>query len=218
MGGHAGERFVLDLRHEVDAAGRKIRFFDKGHCAGHVLYWNPTAVAVLPFQGQLATADASRTGFNSYFQRGMGIYVPVKLDGKDMIAAVSTGSDLSAMGARMAKFVFGVTADSPGSTVQASPDGNPGNAPFVHVFPTLTFDTVTVTNARVLVYPEDDVAQADIMRRTDTRLRRNDSYFVDHMTIGMNILQRLRLYIAYGERKLYVTPATAPAAAAATSP
>jgi hypothetical protein len=52
------------------------------------------------------------------------------------------------------------------------------------------------------------------MGRTDTRLRRNNSYFVDHMTIGMNILQRLRLYIAYGERKLYITPAAAPTAPA----
>ena len=74
---------------------------------------------------------------------------------------------------------------------------------------------MTVTNARVLVYPEDDsVAEADIMHRTDTRVRSNNNYFVDHMTIGMNILQRLRLYIAYGERKLYVTPAAAPAAPA----
>jgi len=200
---------------EVDAAGRKIRFFDKKHCDGQVLYWNPTAIAILPFQSQLATADRSRTGFNTYFERGSGIYVPVTLDGKNVIASVSTGSDSSAMGARMAKFIFGVTADSPGSTPQSSPDGNPANAPFLHVFPTLTFDTVTVTNARVLVYPEDDsIAQSDVMGRSDTRLRRDNSYFVEHMTIGMNILQRLRLYIAYSERKLYITPATAPAAPA----
>lgn len=207
---------VLSLHDmEVDAAGGKIRFFDKDHCAGHVLYWNPAAVAILPFQTQLATADVSRTGFNTYFERGAGIYAPVTLDGKNVIASVSTGSDFSVMGSRMAKFVFGITADSPGSTPQPSPDGDPAHAPFLHVFPTLTFDTVTVTNARVLVYPEDDsVAQSDAMGRTDTRLRRNNSYFVDHMTIGMNILRRLRLYIAYGERKLYVTPATIPAAPA----
>ena len=196
---------------EVDAANRKIRFFDKNHCAGHVLYWNPQAVAILPFQNQLATADRSRTGFNAYFERGAGIYAPVILDGKNVIAAVSTGSDYSAMGARMAKFIFGVTADSPGSTPQPSPDGNPAHAPFLHVFPTLTFDTVTVSNARVMVYPEDDsIALSDVMGRSDTRLKRDNSYFVEHMIIGMNILQRLRLYIAYGERKLYITPASAP--------
>jgi hypothetical protein len=201
---------------EVDAAGRKIRFFDKNHCPGHVLYWNPAAVAVL--QSQLATADRSRTGFHTYFERGSGIYVPVILDGKNVIASVSTGSDFSSMGARMAKFTFGVTAESPGSTPQPSPDGNPAHAPFLHVFPTLTFDTVTVTNARVMVYPEDDsIAQSDIMGRSDTRLKRDSSYFVEHMSIGMNILQRLRLYIAYGENKLYVTPATAPAAGAAAA-
>ena len=33
---------------EMDFAGRKLNVFSKDHCAGHVLYWNPTAVAVLP--------------------------------------------------------------------------------------------------------------------------------------------------------------------------
>jgi hypothetical protein len=35
------------------------------------------------------------------------------------------------------------------------------------------------------------------------------------MSIGMDILRRLRLYIASGEKKLYITPATGPVPAAA---
>jgi hypothetical protein len=33
------------------------------------------------------------------------------------------------------------------------------------------------------------------------------------MLIGMNILSKLHLYIAFGERKIYITPASAPPAA-----
>lgn len=203
---------------EIDPAGRKVNFFAKEHCPGHVLYWNPAAVAVLPFQDQLATANQTRTGFNLYFTRGSGIYVPVKLAGQDVIAAISTGSQYSTMNATMARAMFGVTADSPGSTVQPSDDGNPKHASFMHIFPTLTFDTVTVTNAHVLVYPDSDASNADIFKRTDTRLRQGGEYFERHMSIGMDILRRLRLYIASGEKKLYITPATAPVPAAATAP
>lgn len=200
---------------EIDSANRRIRFFDKDHCPGHVLYWNPSAVAVMPFLGQLPTANATRTGFNVYFQRGMGVYVLVKLAGQDVTAAIDTGSDYSEMSVGMAKFRFGVTAESSGNI--PAPASAPAGT-FIHVFPTLTFDTVTVTNVHVLVYPEADISQSDYMRRTDTRLRQNSSYFTDHMSIGMNILRRLRLYIAYGEKKLYITPASAAATPPAPGP
>ena len=34
------------------------------------------------------------------------------------------------------------------------------------------------------------------------------------MIIGMDVLRKLHMYIAFGERKLYVSPASAPAAKA----
>ena len=203
---------VYDM--EVDPVGHKINFFAKDHCPGHVLYWPHSAVAVLPFQEQLATSNQTRTGFNLYFTRGASIYVPVQLDGKDVTATISTGSQYSTMSASMAKFLFGVTADTPGSKPWPDED-DPAHPSFIHTFPTLTFDTVTVSNARILVYPDPpDIANADIFKRTDTRLRQGGEYFVRHMSIGMDILRRLRLYIAFGEKKLYLTPATAPVPAA----
>ena len=102
---------------EIDPAGRKLNFFAKDHCPGHVLYWHPTAVAVLPITTQLATGDRSRTGFHSYIEREKKIYVPVTLDGKDFQAMINTGSQASTMSAATAKFQYGVTADSPGSTI-----------------------------------------------------------------------------------------------------
>lgn len=201
---------VYDM--EIDPAGKKVNFFAKDHCPGHVLYWKPAAIAVLPFQTQLATADATRTGFNTYFERGMGIYVPVNLDGHNVTASINTGSQYSSMSASMAKFMFGVTADSPGSTPLKPTDNDPNPEGFMHTFPTLTFDTVTVTNAHVLVYPDPQVGNSVYFQRTDTRLQRNTGYFVEHMAVGMDILRRLRIFIAFSEKKLYITPATAPAA------
>jgi hypothetical protein len=38
------------------------------------------------------------------------------------------------------------------------------------------------------------------------------------ITLGMNILHRFHLYIAYKEKKLYITPATAPVPSAPVAP
>jgi len=67
---------------------------------------------------------------------------------------INTGANYSTLSANTAKFQFGVTADSPGSTPMGSFDGNPDHKVFGHVFSSLTFDGVTVTNPHVAVIPD----------------------------------------------------------------
>jgi len=200
---------------EMDFAGRKLNFFSKDHCPAHVLYWNPTAVAVLPISLQMPTAEDSRTGFRRYVYRGSQINVPVTIDDKSFEAAVNTASLTSTMSMNTAKFIFGVTADSPGAVPLGSVDGNPDHKAFSYVFPTLTFDTVTVTNAKFTIYP-NLVGSRDPNNtsRTDTRVSRIDDNIAGDISIGLDVLRKLRLFVAYSELKLYVTPASAPVTAA----
>ena len=197
---------------EMDFAGRKLNFFSKDHCPGHVLYWNPTAVAVVPISLQMPTAVDSRTGFRRYAYRGSHINVPVTINDKSFKAALNTASLTSTMSEDTAKFIFGVTADSPGAVPLGSVDGNPDHKAFSYVFSTLTFDTVTVTNAKFYIYP-NLVGSRDPNNtsRTDTRVSRIDDNIGGDISIGLDVLRKLRLYVAYGELKLYVTPATTPA-------
>ena len=90
-------------------------------------------------------------------------------------------------------------------------DGNPDHKVFGHVFSSLTFDGVTVTNPHVAVIP-DLVGSKDPnnVSRADSRVRRVDDNIGSQLTIGMDVLRKLHLFIAFGERKLYVTPASAP--------
>ena len=37
---------------ELDFAARKMNYFSHDHCAGHVIYWPATAIAVVPFRTQ----------------------------------------------------------------------------------------------------------------------------------------------------------------------
>jgi hypothetical protein len=204
---------------EMDFAGRKLNFFSKDHCPGHVLYWNPTAVAVVPISLQMPTAVDSRTGFRRYAYRGSHINVPVTINDKPFKAALNTASLTSTMSEDTAKFIFGVTADSPGAVPLGSVDGNPDHKAFSYVFPTLTFDTVTVTNAKFYIYP-NLVGSRDPNNtsRTDTRVSRIDDNIGGDISIGLDVLRKLHLYVAYGELKLYVTPATTAPAQSAPSP
>lgn len=202
---------------EIDPAGHKLNFFAKDHCPGHVIYWHPAGLAVVPIQTQIATGDSSRTGFRSYVFRDRRIYVPVTLDGKDLQAQIDTGSGTSSMSADTAKFIFGITAASPGSVAQGSVDGDPDHVRFTHTFPTLTFDGVTVSNARFEIYPDlIGTHDPNNSSRTDTRIHTIDDNLTagNHVSIGMDVLRRLRMFVAFSENKLYITPATAPVAPA----
>jgi len=120
--------------------------------------------------------------------------------------------------ANTAKFVLGVASDSPGSTPLGSVDGDPKHVAFTHTFSTLTFDGVTVTNPHFAVTP-DLIGDKDPNNssRTDTRTRRIDDYISVDLTVGMEVLRKLHLYAAFGERNLYITPASAPVPAPATA-
>jgi hypothetical protein len=203
---------------EMDFAGRKLNFFSKDHCPGHVIYWKTDALAVLPITLQLPTGDDSRTGFRTFAYRGSHINVPVSINGKDFKAALNTASQTSAMSTDTAKFIFGVTADSPGAVPLDSPDGNPEHRPFRYTFQTLTFDIVTVTNAKFIVYPNlTGSKDPNNAGRADTRLRRIDDNIGGGLSVGLDVLRKLHLYVAYGENKLYITPASAPQTAPAAA-
>lgn len=209
-GSLAGDVFSLyDI--ELDFAAAKLNFFSKKHCPGKVIYWPHQGVAQVPITLQRPTGDNSRTGFVSYLDRGAHIWVPVLLDGKPFHAMLDTGSSRSTISAKTAKFILGVSGDSPGSTPLGSVDGDPNHIAFNHAFKTLTFDGVTVTNPNFVVVP-DLIGDKDPNNssRTDTRLRRIDDYISIDLTIGMNVLRRLHLYVAFGERNLYITPGSAP--------
>jgi predicted aspartyl protease len=203
---------------ELDFAAAKFNLFSQKHCPGKVIYWPHGGVAQVPFTEQRPTGNNSRTGFTTYIDRGAHIWVPVLLDGKEFHAMIDTGASRSTISAKIAKFVLGVSEDSPGSTPLGSVDGDPKHTAFGHTFSTLTFDGVTVTNPRFVVIP-DLIGDKDPNNssRTDTRVRRIDDYISLDLTVGMEVLRKLHLYVAFGERNLYITPASASQSAPAAA-
>jgi hypothetical protein len=161
-----------------------------------VVYWNAPAIAIVPMK------------FIDHHLR-----VEVELNGQKFRAIVDTGATDTTLTAGDARRVFDLTEDSPNVRQLG---GKKGEIRFEKIFDTLTFDGIAVGHPHITVLPEligkHDANNSVV---TGTRLKRDDDPdpAAPTMLIGMNILTKLRILIAFSENKIYLTPATPRAAA-----
>jgi predicted aspartyl protease len=180
---------------ELDFRGGKMNYFSRDHCEGKVVYWPTAAIAAVPvhlLDNHLALS--------------------VTLDGRPIKAMIDTGSPDTVLTTEAAKQAFDLTADSPGAKQL---DGAGNDRTFEYVFRKLSFEGLEVRNPHIVVAP-DKIGSKDPNNAyvTGSRLHRVDDRDSGDpvMLIGMNILSKLHLYIAFSENKIYITPASAPAA------
>jgi hypothetical protein len=183
---------------EIDLAGGKLNYFSPDHCDGRVVYWQAPAVAIVPFR-----------------LRNSHIEVSATLNDREVRAILDTGAPITVFRADEARRLFDITADTPGNTEIRELAA--GQKQFLRVFQSLGLEGIAVGNPRIIVMP-DLVGRYDPNNDfvTGTRLRRiHDTDSSDPaLIIGMNVISRLRIYIAFKEGKLYVTPPVQPAAPA----
>jgi hypothetical protein len=174
---------------ELDLAGGKLNYFSKDHCDGKVIYWRAAAIAAVPM-----------------VYRAGHIQVTASINGKDVRAIIDTGSPLSVIRAAEAKRLFDVDENTAGNIDAGTVDGK---KQFVHIFDTMGLEGIAVSNPRVLVIP-DLVGRHDPNNGnvTGSHIHRVDDPDSDEppLIIGMNVISKLRFYIAFGEGKIYVTP------------
>jgi hypothetical protein len=186
---------------ELDFAGRKMNYFLTDHCPGRVVYWPAAGFTTVEFRG-----------FDNNAVHALSI--PVTIDGKQVIAEISTGHTDSVMDWDSARSLFSLTPDSPGAVPLGSLDTNPDHRMFGWTFKELKIGGLTITNHRVRVIPGLWGRKDADMLRVDSHVRRYSDEWQPTLRIGMDVLRRLHLYLATKERKIYITPAAAPAPAA----
>jgi hypothetical protein len=183
---------------DIDFGARKFNLISQDHCDGKVIYWQADAVAVVP----MTVMDTGHIQFE------------VKVDGHDVTAMLDTGADVSVMTLPTAQSVFGIVPGSADTPKTGTLPGKSNASIYEHTFKSLTFEGIGVTNAKVALIPDLmrgvnlQNATPDISTRivSPTANKRAQS-----MLIGMDILRHFHIYIAYKERKLYITPAGTPA-------
>jgi len=177
---------------DIDFGTYKMNYFSTDHCPGKVVYWPHNALAVLPF---------------TFHKRH--IRFTVKVDGKDLTAEMDTGAPNTVMHAEAARRLFDLEPDSPGN-VPLNTQGMA--AAYGRIFSSLDFEGVAVKNPHVVVIPQL-VGSKDPNngQRTGNLTKRvDDPDDQADMLIGMNILRKLHLYIAFGESRIYISEASAP--------
>jgi len=169
---------------EVDFSAGKMNYFSQEHCPGKVVYWPATVGTAVPMR---------------FWDHHLNL--SVSLDGHAVRAMIDTGAPSTTLSAMTAKQEFGV------------PSEGAGGKAFEHVFEKLSFEGLEVKNPNILVLP-DLIGSKDPNNGyvTGSRLHRTDDPDSADpvMLIGMNILSKLHLYIAFSEHMIYITPASGP--------
>jgi hypothetical protein len=197
VSGILGPDFMGKYDTELDFAAGKMNYFATDHCDGRVVYWPAQVVAIVPMT----------------FGNDHHIVIPVTLDGHPFRAMIDTGAPDTLIDADDARRVFDINEPGKDDVVLHDIDGK---KQFVHIFSSLSFEGVAIGKPHLVIFP-NVVGQHDPNNslQTGSHIKRDDDRDDDPaITIGMNLLSKLHLYIAFNERKLYVTPASPPPAAA----
>jgi hypothetical protein len=222
VGGAMGPDLMARYDVEMDFSRQRLTYFSQDHCPGHIVHWSADAVTQLPIRmtarardyplpainPAAASLSSDFLGFLLSFKSpilGTDIRAQVMLDGHPFIANIDTGLDVSTFNSEAAQAYFNVPLENPPS--QAAQESRPSQTTpgtetvtvtgwrQQHRFHTLTFGGVTVTDPLFVLKPGPaDAHKVGAPQSPD-------------ITIGMDVLRKLHLYFAFGERILYISAA-----------
>ncbi len=174
---------------EVNFAGGEINYLTPTKCADpeQAVFWSHDAVAAVPIN----------------LMNGR-YHVSVIVDGKTVNGTIDTTQTQTIMRREIAEQLFGLKPGAPDMAPQ--PGGMGDAAVYRHVFKQVAFGGVIVQNASVQIpassLPEN--RNRDVV--LGSRALPADA-MIPELTIGMNVLSHLHLYVVPGQGKMFVTPA-----------
>lgn len=179
---------------DLDFGGGKISFYTPTGCpdANQVVRWPHAAVAVIAM-----TASGDK------------MTVPVTIGGHRIDAVIDTGSDRTVMRRAVAEQLFGLKADTPEMMAEGEMRDGMGQRVYRHVFPQIAFEGVVAGNVPALIQVNSMVHRRQSAPATGSRLQAaaDPGDPVPDLTLGMDVLGQLHLYVVFGQQTLYVTAA-----------
>ena len=176
---------------DLDFAAGKLNLIDPNHCAGKVVYWPAQTVAIIPF----------RLNASSH------IVFPAKVDGRSVNAEIDTSTPFTIMNLTIAQGQFRVDVNGPDVQKLGEVQGQGYTANvYARRFNAIAFEGITINNPEMVLMP--DMMRSQIRRGPPTGGLIADSRQaagLPDLMLGMSTLAGLHVYIAYKERKLYIT-------------
>lgn len=191
--GILGSDRFRDYDLELNPRAHLVNLFSQDHCEGRVVYW-AGAYSDLPI-------GLSQDG---------EIRLIMTLDGQDLDTVLDTGAPNTTLSLQAAHNVFGLETDSPGIE-KLSGEGRDGV--YRTRFKSLVAGGVAITNPQILLV-RDALADRLKQEEIDAHHLMPEVRRTPQLILGMDILRQLHLYIAYREKKLYITAASAGAPSA----
>ena len=172
---------------DVDFGAGTLKMFAKDHCPGPQ-GWTPTV----------------RTTMRN---KGWHLHIPVTLDGHTYDAIFDTGSRHTIMRLPAARRDFDLRPDSPGMTPYNAINGDAFLTGYLHNFSKMSFGGMTVDNPEVMVVPDIMNRNADTSPMARNRAyHHNADLILPELSLGMDVLKHLHLFMAFGEQALYIAP------------
>ena len=172
---------------DVDFGAGILKMFAKDHCPGPQ-GWTPTV----------------RTTMRN---KGWHLHIPVTLDGHTYDAIFDTGSRHTIMRLPAARRDFDLRPDSPGMTPYNAINGDAFLTGYLHNFSKMSFGGMTVDNPEVMVVPDIMNRNADTSPMARNRAyHHNADLILPELSLGMDVLKHLHLFMAFGEQALYIAP------------
>ncbi|HEY4264004.1 MAG TPA: retropepsin-like aspartic protease, partial [Micropepsaceae bacterium] len=177
----------------LDYGAGKLNLISPNHCEGKVVYWQAPTVAIVPMR-----VDTQGK-----------ITFPLTLDGHTIRAILDTGATRTALNLDVAKRVFNIDTSDPDLQKVGELKGGYTAQIYNRKFKSLSIEGVTVTDPLITLLP-NMVSLTSEQRSAGSLVRDTDKQAPD-MLLGMSVLNKLHVYIAAHEGKLYITQASTPA-------
>ena len=196
--GILGADLLANVDADFDFAAKKLNLISQNHCDGKVVYWAAPKLATIPFR----------------YDRSAHITFPIRLDDKRVTAMLDTGAYNTALNLNVARRSFNFDANAPDVEKIGQLQGSYAANVYRKKFKTITLDGVVVNNPVIDLLPDMTSRPSAAAPDAGSLIRNTDANLPD-VILGMNVLSKLHVYVAYKEAKLYITAAgSSPAAPA----
>jgi hypothetical protein len=178
---------------ELDFGGKQMTWLTPTDCTdpNQVVFWPHSEVAIVP----VTLAKDGR------------LQMQVMVHGHLINAEIDTSSARSVMRHDIAELYVGLTSDTSDMVPVSGLKDGVGMQIYVHTFPEIIFSGgITAFNVPVLIQDYSMIPMEDRRPVLGTRAQFTDERIPD-LTIGMDVLQKLHMYVVLGQGKIYVTSA-----------
>jgi hypothetical protein len=178
---------------ELDFYGNKLNYLTPTSCADphQVVFWPHTEVAIIP----TTMADGK-------------IQVQVNVNGQVINAVLDTSSPQTIMRRDIAELKLGLKANTPTMMPDGDLEDGRGMQVYKAFFKQISFaGGVTAINVPVQVRSNSMIHNLNRQPTLGSRAQFNADPRIPELTLGMDVLHQLHLYIVYNQDNIYVTAA-----------